>query len=243
MKSDFLRQHIWILRDPKAWSWVAQGILIVILGLLAWRMTMASRSSSLHMPVAQASDARAFAPYRPQVSGEQLAGRHLFGAVPVAATSAPVMAASAVHVIGIVSTNQATNSWAILDVNGNQQSYSVGNTLPDGETVVAVNPDRVTLDRNGDRYSVMLDMHLADTNARFDTFNVGTPNVGGFDSMESVATRPFTPPPSTEQSLQALRQQLIARRGLMQPPAGPLKLQAADDRRNVMVQQQDQKQP
>jgi len=153
-------------------------------------------------------------PPRPfQQTAMQVADDHLFGLAPSSATAAAPVRASQVHVLGIVSTGDAKSSWAILDINGNQQSYAAGTVLPDGETLVAVQPDRVTLEQTGNRYSVLWEMQQADMNAHFEIADINAMAAGKF-----VGTRdpngPVTPPGpviSTQQELQALRQDLLTK--------------------------------
>jgi len=153
-------------------------------------------------------------PPRPsQEIAMQVAGDHLFGFAPPSATAVAPVRASQVHVLGIISTGDAASSWAILDINGNEHSYAAGSTLPDGETLVAVQPDRVTLDQGGNRYSVLWDMQQADMNAHFAIADINAMAAGNFAGTQG--NKQALPPPiastSHEQQLQALRQQFLSK--------------------------------
>src|SRR5579859_1007471 len=120
--------------NPTGFRWTIYAALSALLSLATWQLlvTVGEKSGSILQQRPPQS------PNHPQVihraSGEEIAMRHLFGtAVPAASTATPVIAASAVHVIGIIAGDDAKESWAILDINGSQHLYQVGSTLPDGE--------------------------------------------------------------------------------------------------------------
>lgn len=145
---------------------------------------------------------------------ESVVDQHLFGLVPAAVSTAPVMAAAGIRVIGILASDDAKQSWAILDVAGNQKMYQAGTELPDGEKLLAVNPDRVVLSGRGDPYSVMWDMPLANANAMFPTLDVS--GTGDSDSSPAPMTGPI-PHTTTQEALNALRTQLLSRPRLALP--------------------------
>jgi len=123
-----------------------------------------------------------------------------------------------VHVIGIIASDDAKQSWAILDISGSQHMYQAGATLPDGEKLVAVQQDRVVLAGAGVPYSVLWDMRPADTNATFATINVGAPglvNLGQGDGTTSIQHL------STQDMLHSLRTQLLSRSRLPLPAEQP----------------------
>jgi type II secretory pathway component PulC len=205
----YLDQTLLIMR------WTCCGTLFLVACLCGWQTAASLRPSPMASPASPAS----IAVHQPALREEELAGQladmHLFGIAPPAATSdAPVSALSTVRVIGIISVEPPAKGWAMLDLDGRQDSYQAGSMLPDGETLEEVQADRVVLEKNGNRYSVVYselwDMQHTNLNVRLEsqrsyvigyTGDTKEQNTDGSDPAHNV--------PSTLQALHDLRQQLL----------------------------------
>jgi type II secretory pathway component PulC len=99
-----------------------------------------------------------------------IAHDHLFGVIPPeAATNAPAPVASTpeFQLNGIVYSSDPSESVALLDQGGVGVIVHNGMQLSDGQRVVSIEPDRVVVDRQGARVSVLLNLKIADINAHF----------------------------------------------------------------------------
>jgi general secretion pathway protein C len=99
-----------------------------------------------------------FAPAEPAVDLPAIVNAHLFG---VAADSGDPSAAPATSanlaLTGTLAGREPEQGWAIIGASGQSaRVYATGAALPGGTRLVAVYPDRVILDRNGSRESLML---------------------------------------------------------------------------------------
>lgn len=98
-------------------------------------------SSTMAVPAAPASVASA-------TLADTIVAAHLFGQTK-AAVPKPSLAAPSIRVVGIVYASQTQDSLAVLTLNGKTDVYKDGQTLPDGETVMAVSPTEIQLTENG----------------------------------------------------------------------------------------------
>ena len=203
--------------------WISYGVLVLLAGYSSWQIAvslrpkpievLASTTSTIRQPVLREGDLV-----------ERLTDAHLFGIAPPPATSAaPVSSLSSVRVIGILSGDPPEQGWAILDVNGNQHSYQAGATLPDGENLAAVQPDRVILEKSGNRYSVLWDMQQANLNDRVHLLNLRVAGTGDNPTAEEEHSQTSAPVPSVPETLQALHD---LRKQLLNKPRLPLSPEA-----------------
>lgn len=105
------------------------------------------------------------APISDRALGNQLAAMHLFGEWR---PEQKITTANDTVVAGIVHAAEGRDSHAILVVNGNQRRYTIGDILPTGEQLIGIDLDRVSLERNGTRYAIALEIRHANPNANFD---------------------------------------------------------------------------
>lgn len=207
--------RIWILVRDNALRGTVYAILTVLLLSVSWSLV-----TTLRAPPATLSSLQSAPPVGARrgarnVDPEGVADHHLFGMAPAAVSVAPVMAAAGIRVIGILADEDSKQSWAILDMAGDQKMYQAGAELPDGEKLLAVKPDRVILSGRGDPYSVMWDMQLANANAMFPILGVSVTD--NFDSPPAPAAG-SVPHTSTQEALSALRAQLLSKPRLSLPP-------------------------
>lgn len=81
--------------------------------------------------------------------GNVLAASHLFGQTPANTAPAVKPAASPIIVEGIVFASAAGHSEAVLTISGKTNVYRVGDALPDGEKLTAINASGIELAANG----------------------------------------------------------------------------------------------
>lgn len=126
-------------------------VIAAQLAALVWRALGASEDgSSVATP--------AVVPAAPAVDLAALVNAHLFG---VAADSgdpndAPATTAN-LTLTGTLAGREPEHGWAIIGASGQSaRVYATGTALPGGAKLFAVYPDRVILDRNGSRESLLL---------------------------------------------------------------------------------------
>lgn len=99
-----------------------------------------------------------FAPEAPSVDLPAIVNAHLFGVAADSGdpSSAPATSAN-LALTGTLAGREPEQGWAIIGASGQSaRVYATGAALPGGTKLVAVYPDRVILDRNGSRESLML---------------------------------------------------------------------------------------
>ena len=104
------------------------------------------------------AEAADFAPEAPAVDLPAIVNAHLFGVAAESGdpSSAPATSAN-LALTGTLAGREPEQGWAIIGASGQSaRVYATGAALPGGTKLVAVYPDRVILDRNGSRESLML---------------------------------------------------------------------------------------
>ena len=104
------------------------------------------------------ADAVDLTPEAPAVDLPAIVNAHLFGVAADSGdpSSAPVTSAN-LALTGTLAGREPEQGWAIIGASGQSaRVYATGAALPGGTKLVAVYPDRVILDRNGSRESLML---------------------------------------------------------------------------------------
>lgn len=126
-----------------AWLRHSVSVLLVVLsGLLMWTL-VPSKSKSI--PVA-ANTTTVSPRMSIGASAEKIATTHLFGQSPDAnADAGPAVTAATITIQGLFYSDDKDMAWAILDVNGKSDIFKTGDTLPDGEKLVAVGVDAIQI--------------------------------------------------------------------------------------------------
>ncbi len=136
---------------PTVVSFVLILVIAAQLAALLWRVLGSSED-----------DAQAVAPVVPAASpGVDVAAivnAHLFGVAPQSGDPSDAPATSAnLTLAGTLAGSVPEQGWAIIGASGQTaRVYATGASLPGGAKLFAVYPDRVILDRNGSRESLML---------------------------------------------------------------------------------------
>lgn len=126
---------------------VASVLLILLLAWLLAQLTW----SLIPRKATQATVASAPASVaHPAVEAGQVADRHLFGTASAQgnASNAPDTTLN-LTLHGIVAGKRASDSRALIVVNGDEEPYAVGAQLPGGAVIRSIYPDRVLLARDG----------------------------------------------------------------------------------------------
>ena len=136
---------------PTVVSFVLVLVIAAQLASLLWRVLSASGGETgAEAPVVQA-----------QAHGVDIAAvvnAHLFGVAAQTGdpSEAPVTSAN-LTLAGTLAGREPEQGWAIIGASGQaSRVYATGASLPGGTRLFAVYPDRVILDRNGARESLML---------------------------------------------------------------------------------------
>ncbi len=126
-------------------------LLAAQLASLLWRVLGATDSGSPPPPVADTSAAQA-------VDLQSIVNAHLFGVASLSGDPNDAPATSAnLTLAGTLAGTDPGQGWAIIGASGQAaRVYATGASLPGGTRLQAVYPDRVILDRNGSRESLML---------------------------------------------------------------------------------------
>jgi general secretion pathway protein C len=133
---------------------VSFALVLVIAAQLAsllWRVVGASDDE----PLAAAPPVES---PTPDVDIAAVVNAHLFGVAPQSGdpSQAPATAAN-LTLAGTLAGREPENGWAIIGASGQTaRVYATGAALPGGAKLFAVYPDRVILDRNGARESLLL---------------------------------------------------------------------------------------
>jgi general secretion pathway protein C len=166
------------------------SVLLVL--LLAWLLADLTWSF-IPQPKATATPAAPAATLR-QIDANRVADQHLFGVAGAPAgngANAPdTTLALTLH--GIVAGKRASDSRALIVVNGDEEPYAVGAQLPGGAVIRSIYPDRVLLARDGRLEALRLPTN--------DTAGAATGNQSAMMQPQAMA------PPT--QSLGQLRQEI-----------------------------------
>jgi general secretion pathway protein C len=131
---------------------VALAVLIAAqLASLVWRFLGANDSG----PGSETPDIEV---PEPAVDLPAIVNAHLFGVAAASGdpSNAPLTSAN-LTLTGTLAGREPEHGWAIIGSSGQSaRVYATGTSLPGGSKLFAVYPDRVILDRNGSRESLML---------------------------------------------------------------------------------------
>jgi hypothetical protein len=193
------------------------GAFLLLLASLGLLVARDARTTVTSGQIPQILRQTQLAPLSQSLS-DDVAARHLFGAAP--ATSLTIARTySSIEVIGMLSGEDSEESLAILVIDGKQQAFKVGDSLPDGEMLSAVNKNGVTLKRDGISREIKWDMQSAEINSRFSTLSLEANAVQ--DSNGNEEPKPYHPEVlphlSGQASAKTLRQQLLSRPRSLQP--------------------------
>ena len=127
------------------------------------------------------------------VDAARVADRHLFGIAGVQGNAGNAPDTTLARILhGIVSGKRASDSRALVVVNGDEEPYAIGAQLPGGAVIRAIYVDRVLLERDGRLEALRLPK----------SDSAGSPS-----SMQPMAMQPRTMAPP--QNLGQLRQQIM----------------------------------
>src|SRR5262245_4080440 len=135
---------------PTLVSFIFILVIAAQLAALLWRVLGSSEESATPAPVVTAA--------APAVDLNAIVNAHLFGVAAASGdpSDAPATAAN-LTLTGTLAGREPENGWAIIGANGQSaRVYATGASLPGGSKLFAVYPDRVILDRNGSRESLLL---------------------------------------------------------------------------------------
>ncbi|HET7569512.1 MAG TPA: type II secretion system protein N [Gammaproteobacteria bacterium] len=150
--------------------------------------------------------------FSPEALARKIAGQHLFGKVaqePTPATKPEEQSSTPVKLVGIIYSGSATErSMAIFVIQGRQQSYSSGATLPNGDLVSAIRSNEVILKGSRGQYSVLLRHPNKDLLTHAPHFELAADN--GISTVQITGPAPVQPkanaaPPATIPTLKRLR--------------------------------------
>ncbi|MGH8130511.1 MAG: type II secretion system protein GspC [Steroidobacteraceae bacterium] len=136
---------------PSLVTFVLILVLAAQLAALLWRALGASGPESAPPPPAATSEA-------PPIDLAAIVNAHLFGIAAVSGDPSMAPATSAnLTLAGTLAGREPEQGWAIIGASGQAaRVYATGASLAGGTKLVAVYPDRVILDRNGARESLLL---------------------------------------------------------------------------------------
>jgi general secretion pathway protein C len=136
---------------PAAVSFVLVLVIAAQLAALLWRVLGTGEGE----PQAAAPDLPTAAP---GVDIAAIVNAHLFGVAPRSGDPSDAPATTAnLTLAGTLAGREPEQGWAIIGASGQTaRVYATGASLPGGARLFAVYPDRVILDRNGSRESLML---------------------------------------------------------------------------------------
>lgn len=218
--SGFARKWMERVETQSMLRWGIHAGLIVAVALASWHLSVTLRAKPL---TSLSSDT---APYTvaPRPVDIRSAAR-LFGAATPKLSIAPLLTAAAtdVKLVGVVAADDPDDSLAIIEVNGEAKTYSIGASLPDGETLKAVTSQGVTLANRQAEQDLALAQQQAPTDAVFATLPVQV-QAAGNDGTSPHPILPIKPAPriSMAQQMTALRQaalQVLMERSRHAPPA------------------------
>lgn len=217
----FLTNGWWRLRSlckPEAAATVARyavcailAILIVHAGLGLLRALQPPPTPESSLP-AKSTSTTARRPHDALALAKQIAAQHLFGAAvaPNAPTTPdPVEKTSGrIKLVGTIYGGAEMPSLAIFQTEHSQRTYKAGDALPNGELLVAVRPNNVTLKGPQGQYSMALRHAEGSLLAEGEHFEIVPAN--GVTTVKltgpsPAADAPAAPPPAAMPTLQRLK--------------------------------------
>jgi type II secretory pathway component PulC len=203
-------------------AWVRHSIMLVLLvcvSVLAWSV-FESFKPNITNPYLQA------APHDlamdVHASSERIAKSHLFGQNVSLMVNTPSTSAANISVQGLIYSEDKDSALAILNMDGASAFFRIGDTLPDGETLLAIAPTAVELGNGAATRVIELqrasaaggagiilagDAGLIGQNRTLFPGETGTASQGVYTPALRAVSIPSNADPLTQ--LQALRQQLI----------------------------------
>ena len=155
---------------PSLVSFALVLLIAAQLASLLWRVLGTSEGSA--NDVAPAVQAPA-----PNVDMAAVVNAHLFGVAPQSGDPSDAPATTAnLSLAGTLAGLEPEHGWAIIGASGQTaRVYSTGASLPGGAKLFAVYPDRVILDRNGARESLLMPRLASGTGGRSPSRSAGLP--------------------------------------------------------------------
>gem|GEM_PF-4966420 len=168
------------------------------------------------------------------VVAQEIASSHIFGQDAAAESAIAAHPATDIKVDGIIYSDDKDSALAILDIDGKSDIFRVGDTLPDGEKILALAPTAVQLGSPGNPRVIEMQAQFGDSGSGIDSgiLAAAGPGMTGsgnpFPGMAPALPRPALRPVELAQDadplsqLRSLRQQLI-RQEPSTPPSHPAK--------------------
>lgn len=205
-------------------SHIVSGLLAIIAGMTLWSMLS-------HKTVAGSAPSAATVAPRPDSVriAQKVAMAHLFGQGLNAEVSAAQAAAVNITVEGIIYSEDKESALAIMKLDGHSDIYRIGDSLPDGEKLLAIAPTAVEIGSQGAPRILTMQQDFGDGGSGpLLAGIVAAPGRDDFFQDTNTAPRPVAYAPSLRpvllsqnadplSQLRSLRQQLIRQA----PPNGP----------------------
>jgi len=202
-----------------------EGLLLIAIAVVIGQLVIGFRPDHRSVSMQRTDVVPVHTPPQPAAFAEAIVRDHLFGAEPsTQAIHTQTMTRPNIGLEGILFATRSADSSAVLSVNGSDLVAQAGSTMPGGVQIVEIDRDRVVLNENGTRQSLMLKIPQADPNAKFtplalntgiSSYAAGEPDIGPPDAgtpdvppaPRAVFTALPTDPAIHEkfQSLRALR--------------------------------------
>jgi general secretion pathway protein C len=159
---------------PTVASFVLVLVIAAQLASLLWRVLggASEGDTAAAAPLVQAA--------APSVDIAAIVNAHLFGAAAQSGDPSDAPATTAnLTLAGTLAGREPEQGWAIIGATGQSaRVYATGASLPGGAKLFAVYPDRVILDRNGARESLLLPRLAGGTGGGIAPHAAGLPPVG-----------------------------------------------------------------
>lgn len=187
--------------------WTVHAVLLMGIGLSLWLLIGVFRTKPVEIPTVTAI----MTPPLHRPNDFAAAGR-LFGSPTPTATTLPLSETSDIKLVGVTAADPLENSFAIIDVQGEEKVVSLGTALPDGEILKAVTPEGITLEYAGEERSLALHIQQAPADAVFATLPV---DVAGTDDLQTKPDTPLAKPaPAVPTAVQLSQLRQVALRVL-----------------------------
>lgn len=197
---------------------IVSGTLAIVAGAIIWSMLPHKTAVPAEVPTTAA-----IPPADSTTIAQKVASAHIFGQGAAAGPATAPQAAANISVEGIIYSDEQNSSLVVLKIDGNSNIFRVGDTLPDGEKVLALAPTTVELGGPGVPRVIALQQYLGDNGSNLrltgGAFGDGSPFAGmQIAGNPAGYLKPVELPRDADplSQLRALRQQLIR-----QQPATP----------------------
>lgn len=149
---------------------ITEGTLMCAIGLLLWYTAYSFHNAG------QAHDSRQPPAPAKAVNFDltPLTNLHLFGIQPVSIAVQTRLQPADIHLIGVLASVNPHISSAIVSENGDTHTWHIGDTLPDGSVLDAIESNSITLRRGTTATLIPFEIRPAPLDVHFDTLALGT---------------------------------------------------------------------